>query len=492
MTTAAPSETVLNPAEIKVVLFGALLALFLAALDQTIVATAIPAIGRDLGDFHLVGWIITAYMLTSTAGIPILGKLGDIYGRKRLLYICMVLFLVASALCALSQTMLQLVLARAVQGLAGGGLMTTVQALVGEIVSPRERAKYAAYFAMTWAAASLAGPILGGVFAAHAGWAWVFWINIPLGLIALAVVSVALRKLPLHTRPARIDGWSVLWLLSGSTALLLAVSEGGTASTWGFPVIVALVVGGLIGLGLFIRRQRKVEEPILPPQFLADKVIGPTLASIFLLFGAYLCVAVLAPTYLQVGLGASPDVSGLVMIPFMLSVPISAYFAGNYVKRTGRYRLPSLIGIPVAIVALLIEAGFAGQLPIWAAALLLFPVGLGIGPIFPTSIVSAQNAVAKRDLGAISGAIGFVRSFGGALLMAGGTALVLGLIAAWAPSLSGAGGLEELARHPLTVEDRASVSQAFAVLFLATAVVLLIGLGIYTRVEERPLRANND
>jgi EmrB/QacA subfamily drug resistance transporter len=492
MTTAAPTEAALTQAEIKVVLFGALLALFLAALDQTIVATAIPAIGRDLGDFHLVGWIITAYMLTATAGTPILGKLGDIYGRKRLLYICMVLFLVASVLCAISTTMMQLVLSRAVQGLAGGGLMTTVQALVGEIVSPRERAKYAAYFAMTWAAASLAGPILGGVFAAHAGWPWVFWINIPLGLIALGVVTVALRKLPLHTRPARIDFWSILWLMIGSTSLLLALSEGGTSANWGLPVIAALVVAGIGGLGFFIARQRKVEEPILPPHFMSDRVIRPTLASLFVVFGAYLCVAVLAPTYLQVGLGASPDVSGLVMIPFMLSVPLTAFIGGQYVKRTGRYRLPVLVGIPIAIVALLIEAAFAGQLPIWAAAMLLFPIGLGIGPLFPTSIVASQNAVAKRDLGAISGAIGFVRSLGGALFMTAGTALILGLIAAWAPSLAGAGGLEELARHPLTPADRASVSQAFAVLFLAVAGLLLIGLTIYSRIEERPLRTNND
>jgi len=492
MTTAAPTEAALTPAEIKVVLFGALLALFLAALDQTIVAPALPAISKDLGDFQLVGWIVTAYMLTATAGTPIVGKLGDLYGRKRLLYVCMVLFLVASALCALSQTMLQLVLARAVQGLAGGGLMTTVQALVGEIVSPRERARYAAFFAMTWAAASLAGPILGGFFAEYAGWHWVFWINIPLGIVALGVVSVALRKLPLHTRPARIDVLSIIWLMIGSTSLLLALSEGGTSANWGLPVIGALVVAGVVGLGIFIRRQHKVDEPILPPHFFSDKVTGPILASLFVVFGAYLCIAVLAPTYLQVGLGASPKVSGAVMIPFMLSVPITAFFGGNYVKRTGRYRLPVLIGIPIAILALLIEAAFAGQLPIWAAALLLFPVGLGIGPLFPTTIVAAQNAVAKRDLGAISGAIGFVRSLGGALFMTAGAALILGLIAAWAPSLAGAAGLDELARHPLTPADRASINQAFSVLFLCVAGLLVIGLAIYSRVEERPLRANND
>ncbi|MFD2262296.1 MDR family MFS transporter [Lacibacterium aquatile] len=489
---AAPPPVALTPREIKVVLFGALLALFLAALDQTIVATALPVIGKDLGDFHLIGWIITSYMLTATAGTPILGKLGDLYGRRRLLYGCMVLFLIASVLCAISTTMVQLILARAVQGLAGGGLMTTVQALVGEIISPRERARYAAFFSMTWAAASLAGPILGGVFAAHVGWPWVFWINIPLGLAAMAVVVVALRKLPLQTRPARIDAPSILWLLVGSTTLLLAISEGGTSATWGMPVIAGLLVAGVGGLWFFFRRQTKVDEPILPPHFLTDRVIGPTLASIFIVFGAYLAVAVLAPTYLQVGLGATPDFAGLMMIPFMLSVPVTAFFGGQYVKKTGKYRLPVLVGIPFAVIALLIQAAFAGQLPAWLAALLLIPIGLGIGPIFPTTIVASQNAVAKRDLGAITGAFGFVRSLGGAVLMAGGTAMVLGLIAAWTPSLSSAGGLEGLARAALTPEDRLTISNAFGVLFLVTAVLMLVGLAVYARVEERPLRSSND
>jgi EmrB/QacA subfamily drug resistance transporter len=485
MTTPPP----LTQKEIYVVLFGALLALFLAALDQTIVATALPAIGADLGDFHLMSWIVTSYMLTATAGTPVLGKLGDMFGRRRLLLACMGLFLVASALCALSQTMLHLILARAVQGLAGGGLMTTVQALVGELVSPRERARYAAWFSLTWAMASLAGPLLGGIFAVHVGWQWVFWINLPLGLVALVVIWFALRKFPLNTRPAKVDVLSVIWLLTGSTGVLLALSEGGSTPDWGLGALLALGAGGALGLVFFLLRQRRVAEPILPPAFLSDSVIGPMLGTLFLAFGAYLAVAVLVPTYFQVGLGVGADVSGLIMIPFMLSVTLTAGLAGRYVKATGRYRLPPLIGIPVAALAILAEGLLAGHLPVWAAAALLVPVGLGIGPVFPISMLATQNAVDRKDLGAISGAVSFLRSLGGALVTAGATALLLYLIVKGLPNLAAIGGLQDLARANLTPADRAAVVESFSTLFICLSIVMLLGFLFYRKAEERPLRA---
>ncbi|WP_225771322.1 MFS transporter [Inquilinus sp. Marseille-Q2685] len=479
----------LTQSEIHTIVLGALLALFLSALDQTIVATALPSIGRELGDFELISWVVTAYLLTSTCATPILGKLSDLYGRRLMLLGCLVVFLAASALCALSTSMTMLIASRALQGLGGGGLLTLAQTVIADVVAPRERGRYAAYFATVWAGSALIGPTLGGALTQYAGWPWIFWINLPLGLLALGIVDRSLRKLPVPRVKARIDFVSIALLTLGTVALLLGLSWGGTAFPWASLPVVAAAAVAILGGWLFFRRQSRVEEPILPPRFLGDAVVGPVLTSVFLAFGGYLVLAVLAPTYLQVALQAGTGEVGLMMIPLMGSTTVTASLSGRYITRTGTYRRPPMIGLPVAIVAVLALAAVATHATPLVASGLLMIVGLGVGPIFPASMVAAQNAAAVRDLGAVTGAIGFSRALGGAILVAAGSALVLGLIVAWSPSVASVSGLEELVRRPLGEAERGAIARAFAVLFATVAAVFALSLVTYLRVEHRPLRS---
>src|SRR5882724_774822 len=277
----------LAPSEIRLIVIGAMLALFLSALDQTIVATALPPIAKDLGDFALISWVITAYLLTSTCVTPIVGKLSDLYGRRRLLILCLVVFMAGSALCALASGMVALVLARALQGLGGGGLITLAQAIVADVVSPRERGRYAGYFAVVWASSALLGPTLGGILTQYYGWPWIFWINLPLGLAALLIAERALRKLPVEHRRSPIDYASIVLLSGATVGLLLVLSLGGRRFAWTAPETLAPAAVALV-LGIFfVRAQLRSAEPILPPRFLGDRVVGPTLAAIFIIYGGY-------------------------------------------------------------------------------------------------------------------------------------------------------------------------------------------------------------
>ena len=477
----------LAPSEVRTIIAGVMLAMFLAALDQTIVAIALPPIARDLGDFTLISWVITAYLLTSTCVTPIVGKLSDLYGRRRLLVGCLVVFMVGSAFCALAPSMLALILARALQGLGGGGLITLAQTIVADVVSPRERGRYAGYFAGVWASAALLGPTFGGVLTQYYGWSWIFWINLPFSLAALLIADRALRKLPIDHHRSPIDYASIALLCGATVALLLVLSLGGNRFAWTSREILAPAVLA-IALGIaFMRAQQRSDEPILPPRFLGDRVIGPSLAAIFVVFGSYLAVAVLSPIYFQVALGSSVSEAGLLMIPLLVSGTLTANLAGRWSRRSGYYKRPPLIGLPVTVLALAAAALLADRMSTTVAAIVLMIAGFGIGPIFPCSIVAAQNAVERRDLGAVSGAIGFARALGGAIFVAGASALVLGLIAGALPQTGHLAGLEDLTRQSLPADDRAAIARAFGVMFGVLAGCFAVGLAIFARIEDRTL-----
>jgi EmrB/QacA subfamily drug resistance transporter len=477
----------LTPSEVRVIVIGAMLALFLAALDQTIVATALPPIANDLGDFALISWVVTAYLLTSTCATPIVGKLSDLYGRRQLLRICLGLFVLGSALCALAPAMVPLILARALQGLGGGGLMTLAQAIIADVVSPRERGRYAGYFSIVWGSSSVLGPTLGGIVTEHYGWPWIFWINLPIGLAALLVADRALRKLPVHHHRSRID-YAGVGLLSGATvALLLLLSLGGERLPWMGPRSLALCAAALVLGGLFLRNQSRSPEPIVPPDLLQDRVIRPVVTAIFIIFGSYLALAVLTPIYFQVALGTPVSDAGLLMIPLMLASVFTANLAGQNTRKTGRYKRPPLLGLPFAIVALGIVAFFAHRLSPLAASALLMLAGLGVGPIFPCATVAAQNAAKRSQLGAVSGVVAFARALGGVIGVAAASALVLGLAAGALASAGQITSLEDLARSDLPPEARAGIARAFGVMFGAVAATLAIGLAVFARVEDRPL-----
>lgn len=488
-TAAAAGEAPrpLEKREVRLVIIGALLGLFLAALDQTIVATALPAIAADLGNLDLIGWVVTAYLLTSTTATPVLGKLSDIVGRRLVVHLCLALFLLGSVLCALAPSMLLLVIFRALQGIGGGGLIVMAQTVIADVVSPRERGRYAGMISATWAIAAVLGPTLGGFLTQFVSWHLIFWINLPLGLAAFLVIDRQLRRLTVARRPARIDAAGIFVFACGTTSLLLALSWAGEPGGLLAPTTLA-AAGAALALGLlFALQQRQSPAPIIPPHFFANPVVGPLLLAIFLIFGSYLAATILAPTYLQVALQAPAGEAGLLMIPMMLATTVSAWRAGLHASRSGRYKGPPTASLPIAIAALLALGLFAGDLgPVGASALFLL-VGFGIGPIFPVTIIAAQNAVQRHELGAVSGSVAFSRALGGAVATAAGTALVLGLLARWLPGLGEVANLEDLVRRQLAPAERAEVAAAFSVLFFATAATLALGLYLFIRVEARPL-----
>jgi MFS family permease len=276
-----------------------------------------------------------------------------------------------------------LIPARALQGLGGGGLMTLAQATIADVVSPRERGRYAGYFSIVWGGSSVLGPMLGGIVTQRYGWPWIFWINLPLGIMALLVADRALRKLPVAHRRSPIDYAGILLLSGATVALLLILSLGGKRLPWTGLQSLALFAAAVILGGLFLRNQKRSPEPIVPPQFLQDSVIRPVLVTIFLIFGSYLALAVLTPIYFQVALGMSVSDAGLLMIPLGLASVLTANLAGQNTRKTGRYKRPPLIGMPIAIVVLAMVAFYADRLSAPGAAVALMVVGLGVGPIFP-------------------------------------------------------------------------------------------------------------
>jgi len=478
----------LTEPEVRAAIAGAMTMMFLAALETTIVSTALPTIAADLGDVHLLSWVVTAYLLTSTCSTPIAGKLGDLYGRRRILHVALAVFLIASVLCALSTSMIELALARALQGLGGGALITSAQTAVADVVAPRERGRYAVYFSIVWGGSSLLGPTLGGIMAQHLGWPSIFWLNLPIGVAALLYSDRALRRLPIHGRRAPLDLSSILLLAAGTLLVLLALSLGGTRFAWSSAELIAGSVAGAALLFAFGFRQTRLADPILPPRFFRDGVVGPTLAAIFLSFGSYLVVAVLSPIFFQVGLQIVPATVGLLMMPMMVSSTYTAWVGGRYTKTHGTYRKPPFIGLPVSAAALAVLALFAESVSALEATLLLTIFGFGIGPIFPVTMVAAQNAVERRDLGAVTGAIGFARALGAAMLIAAASALMLGLIVAWVPDMTGLSSLDELVRQPLSGLARAEVAKAYGVMLWAVVGVICASLVAFALVEHRPLK----
>ncbi|HMZ10060.1 MAG TPA: MFS transporter, partial [Plasticicumulans sp.] len=323
MSDSVPAP--LTAAEVRAVVLGSVLALFLAALDQSIVATALPAIAAELGRVELMSWVVTAYLLASTCATPVLGKASDVLGRRRVLAGCLIVFLGGSVLCSLATSMPMLIAARALQGLGGGGLITLAQATVADVVPPRERGRYVAYFASVWACAGLLGPTLGGLLTQYLGWPWIFWINLPLGLAALVITDRVLRRLPVRggTR-GRIDLPGIVLLSTATTALLLALSFGGHRWPWASAPILGLLALAVVPALLFAHRQRHTAEPLLPPAFFRDPVVAPTGAALFLVFGGFLAVAVLVPAWLQIGLGRGAAAAGLLMMPMSLAAPLTA------------------------------------------------------------------------------------------------------------------------------------------------------------------------
>src|SRR3954468_19600154 len=396
---------------------GALLALLLAALDQTVVSTALPRIAADLHGFSHLSWIVTAYLLTSTATVPLYGKLSDVYGRRRMFVVAILIFLVGSALCGAAQSMTQLAVARAVQGVGAGGLFPLTLTAIADLFSPRERGRYQGYIGSVWGLASIGGPLIGGVFTDHFSWRWIFLINLPLGALALFVI-VTQMHVPTVRREHRIDYAGAATLMAGITCLLLIAAWGGTTYDWTSPQIAGLTVAVALLATAFVLIERRAAEPVIPLGLLVAPVVGVANVAVLLLGAVLFVLLIYVPVYAQAVLGVSATSSGVILMPLNFAWIAASVIAGRLVSRTGRYRIFPILGTVVLVVGLWLLTRLdanSGSRDLAAATLVC---GIGMGLTVQTLVVALQNAVRREERGVATATNQFCRSIGGALAVA--------------------------------------------------------------------------
>ncbi|MFJ5773123.1 DHA2 family efflux MFS transporter permease subunit [Streptomyces sp. NPDC093094] len=406
---AADQEHV--PGNVLVSIGALLLGMLLAALDQTIVSTALPTIVSDLGGLEHLSWVVTAYMLAATAATPLWGKLGDQYGRKRLFQTAIVIFLIGSALCGLAQNMPELIAFRAVQGLGGGGLMVLSMAIVGDLVPPRDRGRYQGLFGAVFGATSVLGPLLGGLFTQHLSWRWVFYINLPVGVVALVVIATVLRLPPKSTRHV-IDYLGTFLIASVATCLVLVASLGGTTWDWDSPQIIGLAVLGVLLAVAFVAVERRAAEPVLPLKLFRIRTFTLSAVISFIIGFAMFGAMTFLPTFLQVVHDITPTMSGVHMLPMVVGLLLSSTVSGQIVSRTGRWKVFPIAGTGVTALGLLLlheldEHSSTGEMSAY-----FFVFGLGLGLVMQVLVLIVQNAVGYEDLGVATSGATFFRSIG--------------------------------------------------------------------------------
>jgi EmrB/QacA subfamily drug resistance transporter len=486
----SPNESVrgnpapaLSHAEIRTIILGVLLAMFLAALDQTIIATALPTIGRELGDLEHLPWIVTVYLLTSTAVTPLYGKFSDSYGRRGTMLIGIVIFIIGSIACALAPNMIVLILARGLQGIGGGGLIALAQTIIADIVSPRERGRYQVYFASVFMTSSLLGPVLGGFFAEHLHWSVIFWINLPLGLVAFAIAFQSLKKLPRFERPHKLDLLGALLLVAATVALLLALSWGGLRYPWASLPILGLFTASLVLWGLFAVRMRLAPEPLIPPGVLHNPVVRMAVLAACFAMGTYIGLTIYLPVYFEAVRGLSASLSGLSLIPLMAGTVVGATLSGRTMAKVKHYKRLPTVGLLVAMAATGVLAMYGQSLSIVTVEIILAIISVGLGTVLPVTMVTTQNAVAPHQMGTATGTANFFRSLGGAFIVA-----IFGAIVLSGSGLSGAASFESLSA--VAARSGIDLADVFSHVFIAAIVGFGLSLAFLLALEERPLRGS--
>jgi EmrB/QacA subfamily drug resistance transporter len=505
--TAAPGTGELSHKQIMTILSGLILGMFLAALDQTIVSTAIRTIGDDLHGLSVQAWVTTAFLITSTISTPLFGKLSDIYGRKPFFMLAITIFILGSALCGLAQSMYMLAAFRAFQGIGAGGLMPLALAIIGDIIPPRERARYQGYFMAVFATSSVLGPVVGGFFAGQSsifgitGWRWIFYINVPIGIVALLVVEAVLR-LDHIRRNHRID-WAGASMLVVGLVPLLIVAEQGRTWGWGSGAAYTCYLLGVIGLVAFVWVESRMgDEALLPLRLFRNSVfaVGSTQAMIIGMgmFGGISSI----PLYLQIVKGASPTKAGLLLLPLVAAMMAASLASGQFTARTGRYKILPVVGSVFMVLGLLLMTQIGADTPLWRADLYMIAFGLGLGLNMQSIVLAMQNAVEPRDMGVATSAVTFFRQVGGSL----GTAIFLSILFTQAASniprelakshvtppkgavnINDTSNLAKLpsdVKHPILV----GFSDAMDTVFLAGAIVLVLAFVCSLLLKEVPLR----
>ena len=486
---------------ILVILGALMLGMFLASLDQTIVATALPTIAGDLHGLNHLSWVVTAYLLTSTISTPLWGKLGDLYGRKKLFQAAIVIFLAGSAVSGLAHSMVQLIFSRAVQGVGAGGLMVGAQAITGDVVSPRQRGRYMGYFGAVFGLSSVAGPLLGGIFTDDLSWRWVFYINVPIGIVALFVVASVLH-IPVRRTEHAIDYLGTAVLAAAVTCVILLTTWGGTTYPWGSGVITALALVAAACVAVFMVIERRAAEPVIPLELFRNRTF--TVTSMvgfivgFMMFGAIIYI----PVYLQTVHGASATISGLELLPLVAGMLTTFILSGRLVSRFGRYKAFPIAGTAVMAVGLYLLSLMTPTTSTLESSLFMAVVGLGVGLVMQVLVVAVQNAVPYSQLGTATSAATFFRSIGGCFGVALFGAIFNNRVYALLPKYLPAGVVKRFAGHSISLNPAQIdhlppalhagfvqvFSHALVTVFLIGAPVSLLAFALSFLLKEIPLR----